>query len=98
VHAREIKQILDTCRPHRARRVLIFERSGTGRIAVVAGKRIGGAVERNRARRVMRAAWREAGPLAGDRDAVLVARAPIAGASSNELADEMDAIMNRTTR
>ena len=97
MHSREIEQILDTCRPHRARRVLIFERAGTGRLAVVAGKRIGGAVERNRARRVLRAAWRRLAPLAAERDAVLVARPPITGATSTELADEMEALMERVT-
>jgi len=98
VHSREIEQILDTCSPHRARRVLIFERPGTGRVAVVAGKRIGDAVERNRARRVLRAAWRRLAPLAHARDAVLVARTPIAGASSTDLAGEMEALMEEVTR
>jgi ribonuclease P protein component len=98
VHSREIEQILDTCRPHRARRVLIFERPGTGRLAVVAGKRIGGAVERNRARRVLRAAWRDVAGAVPARDAVLVARAPITGATSTELADEMKTLMDGIRR
>jgi len=98
VHSREIKKILDTCPPHRARRVLIFERPGHGRLAVVAGKRIGNAGARNRARRVLRAAWRDVAMLVPPRDAVLVAREPIAGATSNELADEMKALMNGVTR
>jgi len=44
VHSREIREILDTCRPHRADRVVVFLRPGQGRLAVIAGKRIGGAV------------------------------------------------------
>ena len=97
MHSREIEEILDTCRPHRAERVLIFARPGTGRSAVVAGKRVGGAVERNRARRVLRAAWRDVASLAQDRDAVLVARASIAGARSDELAAEIRALMEGIT-
>jgi ribonuclease P protein component len=93
VHSREIKQILDTCPPRRARRVLVFLRPGSGRFAVVAGRRIGGAVQRNRARRVLRSAWAEVAPLAADRDAVLVAREPIAGARTAEVAGEMRALM-----
>ena len=93
MHSREIEQILDTCRPLRARRVLIFERPGSGRVAVVAGKRIGGAVQRNRARRILRAAWREVAPRSPTRDAVLIARTSIVGATSVELAGEMEALM-----
>jgi ribonuclease P protein component len=91
VHSREIKQILDTCRPRRSSRVTVFLRPGSGRLAVVAGKRVGGAVQRNRARRVLRAAWSEVG--APDRDAVLVARDAIVGAKTQDLLDEMRELM-----
>jgi ribonuclease P protein component len=98
VHSREIEEILDTCSPHRASRVLVFERPGSGRLAVVAGKRVGGAVQRNRARRVLRAAWAEARPIEGDRDVVLVAREAIAGARSHDVAEEMRSVMNGVSR
>ena len=53
-------------------------------------------MQRNRARRILRAAWAEVGPLAAEHDAVLVARAAIDGASSRELVDEMTALVTGT--
>ena len=75
---------------------MVFLAPGPGRIAAIASKRIGGAVKRNRARRILRAAWAEVRPLAGEHDAVLVARAAIDGASSRELVDEMTALVTGT--
>jgi len=96
VRSREISSILGGERATRGRRVVVFLAPGSGRVAVIASKRIGGAVQRNRARRILRAAWAEVGPLAGAHDAVLVARAAIDGASSRELVDEMTALLDRT--
>jgi ribonuclease P protein component len=93
VRSREISSILDGDRAIRGRRVVVFLAPGSGRVSAVASKRIGGAVQRNRARRILRAAWREVRSLAGDNDAVLVARAAIDGASSRELVDEMTALL-----
>jgi ribonuclease P protein component len=94
VHAREIKGILDTCRPHHGARVVMFLAPGSGRLAVIAGKRVGGAVQRNRARRVLRAAWSQIAPPVRSRDAVLVARRTIAGATTQELVGEMTELMS----
>ena len=94
MHSREIEEILDTSAPHRARSVLVFERPGSGRLAVIAGKRVGGAVQRNRARRVLRAAWATLAPTAADRDVVLVARDAIVGARSQDVAGEMRSVMS----
>ena len=57
----------------------------TGRVAFVAGKKIGNAVFRNRCKRVMRAAVaRRGGPWPGV-DVVLIARASTATATAQEL-------------
>jgi ribonuclease P protein component len=96
VRSREISSILDSERAVRGRRIVVFLAPGSGQVAAIASKRIGGAVQRNRARRILRAAWAEVGPLAGEHDAVLVARAAIDGASSRELVDEMTALLTRT--
>lgn len=49
------------------------------RLGVSVGRKLGGAVERNRMKRLLRDAfWRLAGDLDGDRDFVIVAR-PAAG-------------------
>jgi ribonuclease P protein component len=70
--------------------VVIHLAPGSGDVAVVAGRRIGGAVVRNRARRVMRAALREAAPTGlGSYDAVIVARSSIRSASSRDVAAEL---------
>jgi len=76
--------------------VVVFVLPGTGLVAFVAGRRVGGAVSRNRARRILRAAWREFAPRVVDGyDVVLVARASIAGARSNELVAEVEQVLLR---
>jgi ribonuclease P protein component len=68
----------------------VFLAPGTGVVAAVAGRRVGGAVERNRARRVLRAAWREMGHRIGfAHDVVLVATPAIRGAKTQDLIAEM---------
>jgi ribonuclease P protein component len=93
VHAREIEAILDAARPRHGGRVVVFLSPGVGDVAVIAGKRIGGAVQRNRARRVLRAAWKEVGALAPAHDAVLVARTGIRGASTQDLVSDLTELM-----
>ena len=62
----------------------------------MAGRRIGGAVARNRARRIMRAAWRELAPrVLGGHDVAWVARATIRGAGTQDLVAEMDELLTR---
>ncbi len=74
--------------------VVLFLAPGTGSYAVVAARRVGGAVARNRARRVLRAAWRQVAPQDGT-DAVLVARQVIRGAKTQELVAEMTELLRR---
>ena len=74
--------------------MVLFLAPGTGRFAVVAARRVGGSVERNRARRVLRAAWREVAPSA-EYDAVVVARQAIRGATTRELMVEMSELLRR---
>ncbi len=69
--------------------VVIYVRknkSGINRLGITAGKKVGGAVERNRAKRVIRAAYRQALPvLPQGLDMVIVARSAILSISSTEL-------------
>jgi ribonuclease P protein component len=78
------------------RRVVLFVAPGSGQTAVIAARRIGGAVQRNRARRVLRAAWREVAPEVGDgHDVVLVAREAIRSAKTQDLVAEMRELLRR---
>ena len=97
---REVRRVLDDGQPLRGNRVILFLAPGSGRSAVVAGRRVGGAVQRNRARRILREAWRQVAPVAADRnDVVLVARAGIRGARTQDLVGEMTELLReRTTR
>jgi len=76
--------------------VVLFVAPGTGQFAVVAARRIGGAVARNRARRVLRAAWRDVSPELGEgQDVVLVAREAIRSAKTQDLVAEMRELLRR---
>lgn len=76
--------------------MVVFAAPGSGITAFVAGRRVGGAVVRNRARRVLRAAWREIAPdVRPGLDVALVARAGIRGAKTEELVTEMRELLAR---
>jgi len=80
-------------------RVILYVAPGEpgARPAFVAGRRVGGAVVRNRARRVLRAAWRSLAPLVPeDAHVVVVARGAIAGAGTKELETEMRGLLRST--
>jgi len=87
----EVRRVLDNGQRLRGNRVILFLAPGSGRSAVVAGRRVGGAVQRNRARRILREAWRQVAPV--------VARAGIRGARTQDLVGEMTELLReRTTR
>ena len=75
--------------------MILLVAPGSGEAAVVAARRIGGAVQRNRARRILRAAWRQVAPQRDDRDVVLVAREAIRGATTQDLVTEMTELLDR---
>jgi ribonuclease P protein component len=60
------------------------------RVGFVCARRVGGAVTRNRARRVLKEAWRAVAARAHDGyDVVFVAQPAIVGATRDELIREM---------
>ncbi len=74
----------------------MFTAPGRGGFAAVASRKIGGAVERNRAKRILRAAWREmasadigVAEVVGVADVVVVAREGIRGVKTQDLVAEM---------
>ena len=76
--------------------MIVFVAPGTGEASFVAGRPVGGAIQRNRARRILRASWRELAFRGGDRhDIVVVARAAIRGCKTQDLMDEMSDLYRR---
>ncbi len=92
VDARAIRQVLREGEAHRSDRVVVYvaPRPGPSRAAWVTGKRVGGAVARNRARRLLREACRALWPRVRDgHDVVLVARGPFGDSRAPELIEEI---------
>jgi len=77
---------------------VVFLAPGCGRMAVIAGKKVGKAVQRNRARRVLRAAWPQALGDTAAVDAVLIARRGILGAKTQDLVSEMSELVGGAGR
>lgn len=69
---------------------------GPSRAAWVAGRKVGGAVRRNRARRLLREAWRTLAPGIGNGwELVLVARRDIDGAKAENVIQEVEELLRR---
>jgi ribonuclease P protein component len=95
MRSQDVRRVLDTGRPLHGKRVVVFLAPGTGAVAFVAGRKVGSAVDRNRARRILRAAWCEfARGIGNGNDAVLVARAAIRGAKTQDLVAEMTELLH----
>jgi len=95
MRSQDVRRVLDAGRPLHGRRVVVFLAPGTGAVAFVAGRKVGSAVDRNRARRILRAAWCElARGIGNGNDAVLVARAAIRGAKTRDLVAEMTELLH----
>lgn len=99
MRANDVRRVLGEAHPLHGNRVVVFLALGNGGSAFVAGRRVGGAVERNRARRILRAAWRVVAPQVGDGyDIVLVARSGIRGSKTQDLVAEMTELLRGRTR
>lgn len=83
-------------RPLHGKLVVSFVAPGPRDSAFIAARRIGGAVQRNRARRILRAAWQQASPQVDEGlEVVLVAREAIRGAKTQDLVTEMSELFSR---
>lgn len=94
MRSREVRKLLDGGQPLHARRVVAFLSPGSGATAFIAGRRVGAAVQRNRARRVLRSAWQQVAPgVQPGNDIAWVARAAIRGAKTQDLVTEMTELL-----
>jgi ribonuclease P protein component len=76
--------------------VYVAPGEGPTRAAFVTGRRVGGAVARNRARRLLREAWRALAPgVKKGHDLVLVAWGPFGRARAPELIEEIEGLLRR---
>lgn len=72
------------------------DKDGGLRVGLITSRKVGGAVERNRARRRLREAWRlNRHRLSGRVDVILVARRAIGGAASTEVERELMQLCER---
>lgn len=97
-HSGDIARVLGEGSILRSKRVVVYVAPGAGksRAAFIAGRKVGSAVARNRARRVLRQAWRElSGDVPEGYDVVVVARPEIRGAKAQDLLDEMGDLLAR---
>jgi ribonuclease P protein component len=79
-------------------RVVVYVAPGAGksRAAWIAGRKVGSAVARNRARRLLREAWAALGPEVREgTDVVMVARAAIRGAKAQDVVEEVARVLVR---
>ena len=96
MRTRGIQRVFRDGQSVHGKRVVLFVAPGSGELALVAGKKIGGAVQRNRARRVLRAALHEVAPRGVDgRDVVVVAREAMRDARTQDLIAEMTELLER---
>ncbi|MCL2324676.1 MAG: ribonuclease P protein component [Actinomycetia bacterium] len=68
---------------------------GPGRVAFLAGKRLGNAVWRNRAKRVLRTALAAAGGVPANVDLLLIANSRTPSGSSNDIAEEIAVLFRK---
>jgi ribonuclease P protein component len=88
----EFRDVRDRGQRRRGRRLVLYVLAGEGpaRAGFVCGRAVGGAVQRNRARRILREAWRSVAPtVAPGTRVIIVAKSEIAGARAHEVAAEL---------
>jgi ribonuclease P protein component len=73
----------------------LSQRGQSGRVAYIAGKKLGGAVVRNRCRRVLRESARRCGGPWAAWDVALVARPGTGGASADALDEAVRSVLTR---
>ena len=94
----DVRETLRRGRRYAGTRVILYERPGLDHhgAGFVAGRRVGGAVKRNRARRLLREAWRSLAPeIDRGADVVFVARREILEGTFADLVNEVRTLLVR---
>jgi ribonuclease P protein component len=100
---KEFDQVYKRGTPYRGRYVVLIALLSAGysdrKVGFVAGKKVGGAVKRNRARRLMKEAFRRAQPHVASAPGrlVFVARATSADASYEEIEGEVRSLLRQAS-
>jgi ribonuclease P protein component len=91
----DVRRVLRGGRRRSGRLVILYVTPGDSlRAAFVSGRLVGGAVVRNRARRLMREGWRAVAPRVGSgHDVVFAARIGIRGAGMRDVLEEMTRLL-----
>jgi ribonuclease P protein component len=91
-----VQRVFETGTSTHGTRMVVLLAPGLGGFTVVASRRVGSAVRRNRARRILREAWGQVAPQAKrEFDVVLVAKPAIVGAKTQDLVAEMADLLRR---
>ncbi len=92
----DVRRVIRQGRRVPGRRMVLYVLPGEGQVRAgfVSGRRVGGAVVRNRARRRMKEAWRALSlPTAGGFDVVFVARPDIRRSTFPEVLSDMRGVL-----
>jgi ribonuclease P protein component len=94
----EFQHVFDSGRRVHGRFVTVIAAPGAGRatrLGIVASRKLGGAVVRNRAKRLIREAFRNSTLSGSPVDLIVIPKAPAAGAAFADLLSDFHSVLRR---
>ena len=97
LRGKEFEEALENSKKYFGQYIVLFISNSTGnKVGFIASKKVGGAVERNRAKRVMREAFLKVEPFISlDKSYILVARNSINGKKMQDVLDDLTGILRK---